>query len=100
MTVSVAVVYADVPGFPVGTSVSAVKVTITDTSGNATSQSVAPGTNSVSFENVAAGDYLMSVQALDQNGVGLGTAVTGSFNVPAPSTITLSLPQSATASVA
>ena len=87
--------YADVPGFPAGSVVDHVDVSITNTATSAvTTQHVAPGTAAVTFSNVDPGSYTASAQALDGSGNTLGTAVTASFSITAPGTVSLSLPAS------
>ena len=90
------IAYADVPGFPEGSVVDHVLVSIINSTGGVAQQSVAPSTASVTFDGVAAGDYTYSIQAFPVSGAGFGTPVTGSFTVAAPATITLALPASAT----
>jgi len=99
MNALLAIAYALVPGFPAGSVVANIVATITGSaSGNTTpqSQTVAPGTASVTFAGVAADTYTYSVGAVDANNNTLGTAVTGSFTITAPSTISLNLPASVT----
>jgi hypothetical protein len=91
------VVYADVPGYPEGSVVDHILVTLTASGNAANSQSasVAPGTASVSFDNVQPDTYTASVQAFPATGAGYGTAVaSNSIMVAAPVTVTLSLPAS------
>lgn len=95
MNANLAISYVDVPGFPAGSAVAAIVASITDTSltpPTSLTQSVTPGTASVSFPNVAAGSYSFSVAAQDSTGAVLGTPVTGTFTITAPATISLSLP--------
>jgi hypothetical protein len=90
--------YADVPGFPAGTVVDHVVVSVSDTSVSpptSTSQNVPPGTTSVTFADLDAGSYTFQVSAVDSSGVALGTPITGSFTVTAPATVTLNLPSAA-----
>ena len=97
------IVYADVPGFAAGTVVSNVVVSIADTSvtpATTLTQTVAPGTAAVTFPNLDAGSYTFSVAGVDAAGTVLGTAVTGTFVVAAPATISLSLPSTVTAAQA
>ena len=90
------ITYADVPGFPVGTVVDHVLVTVTDSAvppvNPTLTQSVPDGTATVTFLNVAAGSYAFSVSGRDASGNVLGKPVTGTFTVVVPATITLSLP--------
>ena len=96
--VDLVVLYADVSGFPQGTFVSGVQVDLSGAASNA-SQTVSGDTGTVSFHDLAAGTYSYSVAALDGSGAVLGTAVTGSFEIAAPTTVTLSLPASVSATV-
>ena len=89
-----AITYAEVPGFPAGSVVDHIVATVTGAASS--SQSVAPGTSSVSF-SLAAGSYTFSVQAADASGAFFGSPVTGSFTITAPATVSLSLPASVTA---
>jgi hypothetical protein len=90
------VAYADVPGFPDGSAVDHVLVTLTEAGGAVLSQSVAPGTASVSFLAVGPGTYTASVQAFPATGAGYGSAVVSNpITVAAPVTVTLSLPSTA-----
>ena len=94
MTEVFTISYSDVPGFPVGSSVAQIVVTITGTAGPVV-QKVAPGTATVSFLDVLADTYTFDVHAEDASGTSFGHNVTGSFVVTAPATVTLSLPSSA-----
>ena len=90
--------YADVPGFPAGTAVDHIVVSVTDTSVSPTttvSQNVAAGATSVTFADLDPGSYSYTVAGVDSSGVVLGTPVVGSFSVTAPATISLSLPSAA-----
>ena len=83
------------PTFPAGSAVANVVVSITDTSVTppvATTQTVADGTTTVTFANVAVGSYTASAQAVDATGAALGPAATTTFTITAPATIALSLP--------
>ena len=90
-----AITYADVAGFPAGSVVDHIAVTLTDAGGVVTGQNVPPGTATVTFTNVAAGTYTTSVAAKSASGATFGTAVTGTFTVDAPATVNLSLPNGA-----
>lgn len=98
-TLTSAISYADTPGFPAGSSVDHVLVNLVD-AGSGTvvaSQSVAPGTGSVSFANIAPGTYTANAQAFPASGAGYGSAVVSApFTVAAPVTVTLSLPSAVT----
>lgn len=90
MTVAT-ITYADVPGFPEGTVVGSISVSfVGQLAADSQTQSVAPGTPSVTF-TLAPDTYNWTVQAADANGKGLGTPITGTFVVVAP-TVTLSIP--------
>ena len=88
------VTYTDVPGFPHGSAVAAIKATITGPAGPQT-QSVGAGTASITFDNVVPGSYAYVVEAVDSGGNVYGTAVQGTFSVPEPP-VTLSLPSAVT----
>jgi len=97
--------YADsTPSFPEGTVIDHIVVGITDTSASppvSSTTNVAPGTTSpITFLNVAPGTYTASAQAVDASGAALGGAATTTFTVAAPTTVSLSLPASITATVA
>jgi hypothetical protein len=98
------ITYADVPGFPVGTVVDHILITVTDAAvppvNPTLTQSVPDGTATVTFLNIAAGNYSFSIAGRDVSGNVLGTPVTGTFTVTTPVTISLSLPVSATAAQA
>ena len=101
MSNAIAVVtYADVPGFPSGSAVSHIVATITDSKGVATTQTVAPGTATVEFDNVAPDAYSISVAGVDSSGAVLGSPITGTFTITAPATVTLSLPSAVSVSQA
>lgn len=99
-TATLTVVYADVPGFPAGSVVSHIVATVTGAVSAAVTQTVPEGTTSVIFPALGVDTYTYSIAAQDASGAVLGTAVTGTFAVSAPATVTLSLPASATATVA
>jgi len=103
-TVLATITYAaSAPTFPAGTSVASIVATITGAAaGNTTpiTQTVAAAAPSITFDNVIADSYTYSVAAVDSKGAVLGTAVTGSFTVSAPATISLSLPSTVAISVA
>jgi hypothetical protein len=89
-------VYEGVPGFPAGSSVDHIAIAITGaTPGNSASQSVPPGTTSVSFPDVVADTYSFNIQAQAADNSSLGSAVTGTFTITGAQTVTLSIPQSA-----
>jgi hypothetical protein len=103
MNLVLAVLYSPVPGFPPGSAVAAVTATVTGTAaGNTTpiSQSAPPDEASFVFALTVADTYTYSVQAVDGATPPntYGTAVTGTFAITAPVTVTLSLPSSVTPS--
>jgi hypothetical protein len=103
MNLALAISYAPIDGFPAGSAVAAIQVTVTGTTvGNTTPivQSVAPGTSTISFPLTVADTYTYSVSAVDAATPpdDFGTAVTGSFVITAPVTVTLTLPSSVVAS--
>lgn len=100
MDLNLAVVYADVTGFPAGSAVANIVATITGSDGVAHSQTVPAGTASVTFPAVAADTYAVSVAGVDASGATLGTPATGSITITAPATVTLSLPSTVTATQA
>jgi hypothetical protein len=90
-----AISYAAVAGFPAGSVVDHVNVTITGSAtGNTTpqSQNVPPATASVTFTNLTPDTYTYSVQGMPASGAGYGTAVTGTFTITSVATISLNLP--------
>jgi len=101
-----AVVYSKVAGFPEGSVVTNIKVTITGAATAAITQDVAPDTADVTFANVPPDTYTFSISAIDASGNVFGTPVTtdasgnATFVVAAPATVTLSLPSSVAVSVA
>lgn len=98
MAKKIDITYGDVTGFPVGTVLSKITVSVTDPSGAVTPQDVAPGTAEVIVTATTVGDYGFTIQAHAADGSTLGTAVTGTFSVAAPTTVSLPLPVSATVS--
>jgi hypothetical protein len=100
-TVAFAIVYAQVPGFPVNTTVASQSLIITKPDGTTdTPISVPVGATSASYTAALAGNYTASLQALDANNNPLGTAVNAPFTVStAGTTVSLSLPSSLTATV-
>lgn len=98
-TETFAISYAPVPGFPAGSAVASVAVAIVGSNpANNQNQTVAPGTASVVFNNVAADSYTYSISAQDASTPPnvFGTSVTGTFTVAAATTVTLNLPSAAT----
>jgi hypothetical protein len=101
MNADLAVTYADVPGFPAGSVVAEIVATLTGSApGNTTPMELSqpPGSAEFSFFNVQADTYAFSIEGLDAKGDTFGTPVTGSVTITGPTTVTLSLPASATAS--
>lgn len=102
MNLNLAVSYAPVPGFPAGSVVAAIQVTVVGSlPGSApVVQSVAPGTSEVTFALTVADTYTYSVVAVDAAVPPdtFGDAVTGSFVIVAPATVTLALPSGVVAS--
>lgn len=94
MNAVMTVVYSLIGGFPAGSVVANVVASITGAATPVVSQTVAPGTATIAFDNVPADTYTYSVQAVDASNNTFGTAVTGTFTITAPTTVTLSLPSS------
>jgi len=89
---SFTVSYSDVAGFPAGSVVDHVVVTATEAAGASLTQSVAPGTASVTFD-LTPGTWDISAQGFPAVGAGFGKpAVLSGFVVAVPVTVTLSLP--------
>ena|SRR6185437_5157864 len=89
-----AITYATVAGFPLGSVVDHISVTVTGTkSGNTTPvvQNVAVGTASVTFANLAPDTYGITVQAMPVSGAGFGQPAVSSFSITA-TTVSLVLP--------
>lgn len=86
--------YSDVPGFPAGTSVGSIEVTVTPSGGTPILQSVAPGTTSVTFTGLADGNYTADAQAVGADDSLLGSPVSTTFTIASGGggTVTLSLP--------
>jgi hypothetical protein len=103
MNLNLAVTYGPVSGFPAGSVVAAIQSTITGTAaGNTTPvvQSVAPGTATITFVVTVADTYTYSIAGVDGSSPpnAYAPAVTGSFVITQPTTVTLTLPVSALAS--
>jgi len=103
MNLDLAVIYANIPGFPAGSVVAVIQATVTGTAaGNTTPivQTGAPGVASLVFPLTVADTYTYSVAALDASSPPntFGTPVTGTFAITAPATVTLSLPSTVSAS--
>jgi hypothetical protein len=100
-TQTLTVAYAPVAGFPAGSVVASILATITGANpANSQSQSVAPGTASVVFNNVVDDNYSLTVEGVDASGNVFGTPATGTFTAGAggggTGTVSLNLPASAT----
>jgi len=94
MNANIAISYTDVPGFPAGSVVDHIIVTVVGTANTLPNmQAVPPGTASVSFD-LAADDYTVSAQGFPATGPGFGLAVSTTFTITAAATISLSLPAS------
>lgn len=94
-TQTFAVAYSPVAGFPAGSKVDHIAVSITESNpANSMNQNVPPDTAAVVFNNVVVGTYQFSVSAVDAAGNTFGTPVTGTF-IAVDTTVTLSLPSSA-----
>ena len=98
MNAVLAILYSLVPGFPAGSVVAHISASITGAVTPVITQSVPPDTASITFANVPADTYTFSVAAMDASGNTFGTAVTGTFTITAPATVSLNLPSSVTAS--
>ena len=82
-----------VDGFPSGTVVDHIAVTVTAAFLAAPqTQNIPPSQSSLVITGEAAGTYQYSVVGQDAANNALGTPVTGSFTLSAPATITLQLP--------
>ena len=93
MSNAVAIIaYANVPGFPLGTVIDHVSVSVTDQNNLVTKQDVKPGDTSANFTGLADGAYQATAQAFDGHGTGLGSPATASFTITSPQTVSLSIP--------
>ena len=99
-TVSFAITFADVPGFPAGSSVASQTLTITDPNGVATTQTLGATDTSATATLTVVGGYTATVQGVDASGNLLGSAASATFSISAPATISLSLPSALSATVA
>lgn len=98
-TANIAITYADVPGFPEGTVLDHISVSVTDAAGTSLTQTVAPGTGEVDFPDLQAGNYAVVVVGNDASGAALGTPVQAGFIINGITTVTISLPSTVVASV-
>jgi hypothetical protein len=86
--------FTDTPGFPAGSAVDHVRLTVTGALGSSASQAVAVGVTSVNYTFGVPDTYTVTVQAVAADGSVFGTPVSTTFVVAAPATVTLSLPSS------
>lgn len=103
MNLALAISYAPVDGFPAGSAVAGIQITVVGSApGNTTPivQTVSPGTDIVSFPLAVADTYSYSIEGVDAATPPntFGSPVVGSFAITAPATVTLTLPSSAVAS--
>jgi hypothetical protein len=101
MKATFAISYASLPGFPAGSVVDHIRVTVTGSATPAQSQNVSPGTTQVVFDPLAADSYSYAVDTVDPSGAVLSSRG-GSFTVGTaapPSTVTLSVPGGVTVTV-
>ena len=97
MNANVSITYADMPGFPAGSIVDHIVVTVVGTVNTLPNmQAVPPGTASVTFDLIA-DDYTVSAQGFGADGTAFGKPVSTTFTITAPATISLSLPFTLTA---
>lgn len=89
-TINVNVATQDLP-FPSGTTSGGIRITLTSADSTASPQIAATAPFSVTFPDVAPGDYLISAQAITAEGADIGAVVTNTINVPAPVMITVPL---------
>lgn len=93
----ISVSYAPVDGFPIGSAVDHIAITVTDPAAVATVINVPPDTASATFDATVVGTYNVTAQAIAADGSGFGTAVSTTFVVAAPASVTLSLPSAVSA---
>lgn len=87
------VVYSpSAPTFPAGTVVASIAINVTNPDATVTPLTTTPDQASVSYNATQVGAYSVTVQAVDSAGNLLGTAVSTTFSVAAPQTVSLSLP--------
>lgn len=92
MSKVISVTYAPVDGFPAGSAVDHIAITVTDPNAVATGINVPADTASAPFDATIVGTYNVTAQAVAADGSVFGTAVNTTFVVAAPATVTLSLP--------
>lgn len=93
------VTFAEVPGFPAGSELAGILITAAgEIAGNTVTQTVAPGTASVSITIVESDTYTVSAVGVNAEGDTFGSAVVAApiTITVAPATISLSLPASVT----
>lgn len=95
--VNFSVQFADQGGFPAGSAVDHLVLTVTGP--ESSTVNLAPNATSASVTISAAGGYTASVQAVDATGDHFGTAAIATFSIAAPATVTLSLPNALAATV-
>jgi len=103
MNINASISYANQGGFPAGTVIASIAAALVATqSANNQSASLTPGQTSLSFANVAADTYYVSLTAKDSAGNTVyGPVNSGNLTVTEPaSTITLSVPSNITLSQA
>jgi len=96
--VNFAIVFANVDGFPAGSAVDQLVLSISGP--EASTQSLPANASTATVTINTAGDYSATVQAVDATGAHLGVAASATFSIAAPATVTLSLPSALSASVA
>jgi hypothetical protein len=84
--------YAVVDGFPAGSAVDHVAITVKDPNGVKTVTPVPSDTPSFQFDAPIVGTYTASAQGVALDGSFLGAAVSVDFVVSTPATVSLSLP--------
>ncbi|SRR6266446_8879506 len=94
-----AIVYADVAGFPPGSVVDHIQVsgTAVDPTNSPAAQNVAPGTALVTFAALNPDAYVFTAQAFSAAGVGYGSSVSTTLTIVTKTTVSLSLPSVMTA---
>jgi hypothetical protein len=99
MNALISLVYSVIAGFPAGSVVDHILVTVTGATAGATplSQKLAPDASSVTFANLPADTYTVTAQGFPAIGAGFGTPAGTTFTITAPATVSLSLPATVTA---
>jgi hypothetical protein len=75
-------------------------LSITDPTGAVTTQSLSPTATSATATLTVVGAYTASIQGIDPTGTLLGAPAVATFTISAPTTISLSLPSTLSATVA